>query len=62
MVTLEKDEREAFKATLDFDGLSTDTKPTEYHGKPLANGSTFMEMDTVTLFFWDAANQRWLEA
>ncbi len=62
MVSLEKDEREAFKSTLDFNGLSTDEKPTEYHGKPLANGSTFMEMDTVTLYFWDETNKQWLEA
>lgn len=38
-------------------GLSTDTKPTEN----TANGAAFIEMDTGTLYFFDAENQEWLE-
>lgn len=36
--------------------LSTDTKPTE----GIANGSKLMEMDTATLYMWDASGQQWL--
>lgn len=38
-------------------GLSTDVKPSDN----IANGSTFIEMDTGTLYFYDAENQEWLE-
>ena len=39
-------------------GLSTDTpKPTDGVG----NGSSFIEMDTGKLFFYDADSQDWLE-
>lgn len=37
-------------------GLSTDTKPTI-----AANGSAFIEMDTSTIYFFDAENGEWLE-
>lgn len=36
--------------------LSSDTKPTEGVG----NGSVLIEMDTSTLFFFDAENGEWL--
>lgn len=35
--------------------LSTDEKPTEGVG----NGSILLEMDTATLYFYDAANHEW---
>ena len=42
-------------------GLSTDTKPTgTYDGKKIANGSTFMEIDTKTLYYYDAASETWV--
>ena len=38
-------------------GLSTDTKPTT----GVVNGSAFIEMDTSTIYFFDAAGDQWLE-
>ena len=38
-------------------GLSTDTKPTT----GVVNGSAFIEMDTSTIYFFDAAGNEWLE-
>lgn len=44
-----------------FKGLSTDTKPTgEYLGKPIANTSTFFEMDTQDVYFYDGGTNAWL--
>lgn len=39
-------------------GLSTDTKPT---GSGVVNGSAFIEMDSSTVYFFDAAGDQWLE-
>lgn len=41
---------------LEVRGLSSDTKPTE--GIP--NGSSFLEIDTSTMYFFDAAAGTWL--
>lgn len=42
-------------------GLSTDVKPTStYDGKAIANGSTFFEMDTQNVKFYDEANNVWV--
>lgn len=35
--------------------LSTDAKPTD----GVANGSILLEMDTATLYFYDAASHEW---
>jgi hypothetical protein len=44
-----------------FSGLSTDTKPTgAYDGAKIANGSTFLEMDTLNLKFYDATTGTWI--
>ena len=40
-------------------GLSTDTKPTEFEGKIIGNGSVFIETDTQKLYFFDADSQEW---
>ena len=46
---------------ISLEGLSTDTKPTgTYNGEQIANGSTFMELDTKTLYFYDEANDTWV--
>ena len=37
-------------------GLSTDTKPLNVN-----NGTCFLEMDTSTIYFYDAANETWYE-
>ena len=44
----------------EFSGLSTDTKPTQADYPDMRNGSTFMEIDTKTLYFWDAEGQTWV--
>lgn len=41
----------------DYRGLSTDTKPTN-----APNGSTFIEIDTGTVYFFDSDNNLWREA
>lgn len=44
----------------DFMGLSTDTKPLIEDYPSMKNGSSFMEMDTKKLYFYDADNDRWV--
>ena len=41
-----------------FAGLSTDTKPT---GDSVQNGSSYIEMDTGKLYFFDAEGSEWKE-
>lgn len=40
-------------------GGSSDTKPTEYGGRKIGNGSVYIETDTHKLFFFDADDQEW---
>lgn len=50
------------KAEMAFKGLSTDTKPTvSYGGRNIVNGSSFFEIDTQNLVFYDEENDRWIE-
>lgn len=43
-----------------FKGASTDTKPTGVcDNMTIANGSTFFEMDTQEVYFYDGANSDW---
>lgn len=59
MITLSKDDT---TRELSFKGLSTDTKPTvKYGDMPILNGSTFFEMDTQQVFFYDGDSDDWLE-
>ncbi len=44
---------------IDAAGLSTDTKPS---GATIATGSTFIEVDTGTVYFFDEVGQRWTKA
>lgn len=47
-------------AKLSFSGKSTDTKPTEtWEGIKIDNGSTFLEVDTQKLFFYDEEGKTW---
>lgn len=41
--------------------LSTDIKPTEVLGYPIANASFIYEMDTGKMFEFDEENTRWIE-
>ena len=44
-----------------FKGLSSDTKPTGKHeGLLIANGSTFIEMDTKNLKYYDEGGGTWV--
>ena len=42
----------------EFSGLSTDTKPT---GADIATGSTFVEVDTGDVYFFDEESNTWLK-
>lgn len=42
----------------EFSGLSTDTKPT---GTDIATGSTFVEVDTGDVYFFDEESNTWLK-
>ena len=59
MITNDIGYQNAIKLALN--GLSTDSKPTgTYEGKSIANGSTFFEMDTQAVKFYDADNDIWV--
>lgn len=46
---------------IDLVGLSTDTKPTDIvDGKPVKNGSTFIEMDTGHVYWFNADAGSWI--
>lgn len=42
----------------EYSGLSTDTKPTE----GVATGSTFLEVDTSKVYFFDEVSATWIAA
>ena len=44
----------------DFEGLSTDSKPTIAQYPSMMNGSSFFEMDTKKLYYYDAENAQWV--
>lgn len=47
--------------TLEIYGKSTDEKPIgTFKGFSIPNGSTYIEMDTMKLYFYDAEDQVWL--
>ena len=56
-----KFEQEETFIIVELRGLSTDTKPTEINGKTINNGSTFIEIDTGNIYFYDLANEEWKE-
>lgn len=59
MITLVKDDT---TNELSFKGLSTDTKPTgKYDDLAIINGSTFFEMDTQEVYFYDGTTDSWLD-
>lgn len=59
MITLVKDDT---TNELSFKGLSTDTKPTvKYDDLAIINGSTFFEMDTQEVYFYDGDTDDWLD-
>lgn len=42
-------------------GLSTDTKPKTIENGEIENGSSFIEIDTGTVFLYDGASETWNE-
>ena len=42
-------------------GLSDDDKPTTLEGTPIANGATFIEIDTGKIYMYDLQNELWKE-
>jgi hypothetical protein len=56
-----KFEQEETFIIVELRGLSTDTKPTEINGKTINNGSTFIEIDTGKIYFYDLENTEWKE-
>ena len=60
MITYTGESKTTDKVVYDFNGLSTDTKPTLTDYPNMDNGSSFMEMDTKTLKFFDLANEQWV--
>lgn len=61
MVTAYRTEGNNEIATFSFKGLSTDTKPTEtWDNTAIKNGSSFFEMDTQDVKFYDAATDAWI--
>ena len=58
MVTVDKS---SMNEPLSFKGLSSDTKPTvKWGSSPILNGSTFLEMDTQEVYFYDGGTDTWL--
>ena len=47
-------------AQIDLRGLSSDTKPTvTYQGERIGNSSTFLEIDTQNVSFYDKSSDSW---
>ena len=45
----------------DLVGLAADAKPAEiFQERLIQNGSTFLEMDTGALYWYDAAEKTWI--
>lgn len=58
MITIEKHD---VGDPIPFKGKSTDTKPTErWYSEKIINGSTFFEMDTQEVYFYDGDTDSWL--
>lgn len=69
MITADKAKAAAFvtaedpepKCLFEFSGLSGDEKPKAFAGAAVANGSTFLEMDTSSVYIYDEGNETWRE-
>lgn len=62
MITATREPRGDEIAPIEMVGLSTDVKPVEdFDGYPVINGSSFLEMDTGDLYWFDGASRTWLK-
>lgn len=60
MVTLDKMGGQSVNKSCEFVGLSTDTKPVESDTVEIPNGSSFFELDTLEVRFYDKGNKTWI--
>lgn len=63
MITYEVEDRDFQRniAKFSMKGLSTDTKPTvEHDGIGIENGSSFFEIDSKDLKFYDRDSESWV--
>lgn len=64
MVTIYKvrkaDIKDEGKFLVDLMGLSGDEKPSTINGGEIINGSSFIEMDTQEIYFYDEENSSWV--
>lgn len=61
-VTMAKIGEHTNAPVLEFRGLSSDIKPIGfYKGTEIINGSAFLEIDTGSVFFYNAEAQTWIE-
>ena len=61
MITAMK-KNKAVIAPLELAGKSTDQKPTkEFEGYPIVNGSSFFEMDSGELYWFDGDKKTWIK-
>lgn len=49
------------KTNVELRGLSTDEKPVKIGEQIIENGSTFIEIDTGKIYFYDLENEEWME-
>ena len=64
MVTIynikKSDIKDEGKFLVDLMGLSGDEKPSSINGGDIINGSSFIEMDTQEIYFYDEENSEWV--
>ena len=61
MITAFRTTGTAEKGQFEFKGLSTDTKPTgTYNDTVIENGSSFFEMNTQTVKFYNETTESWV--
>lgn len=44
---------------VEISALSTDTKPTEFNGQKVDNGSVCIEVDTQNISFYNLEDEKW---
>ena len=61
MITVSDSTFKGDTSTISLIGLSGDDKPTgTFNDRKIGNGSTFFEMDTLTVKFYDAESDTWV--
>lgn len=61
MITATK-RNDAVIAPLELTGMSADQKPTkEFEGYPIINGSSFFEMDSGDVYWFDGEKRTWIK-